>query len=233
MNFAQTYDLVINLKDLDLKKPEHQVDFYATLHNSTGKTRKICALVGAELNAQAKEVCDFAIISDDFDTVAKDKKAFKKLSNEHDFFIAQATVMPKIATAFGKILGPKGKMPNPKAGCVVPPNANLKPLVEKLKKTVKINAKTVPMIQIGIGKQDMADEEVADNIKTVYDQIVHHMPAEKNNIARILLKLTMGKHVKLDDAGKIIESENQEEPEEGKEEKKPKEKKEPTKEKSE
>tara|TARA_Y100000310_G_scaffold269548_1_gene282825 strand:- start:2595 stop:3386 length:792 start_codon:yes stop_codon:yes gene_type:complete len=223
--FPQTYDLIINLKDLDLKKPDHQLDFFANLHYSKGKPIKVAALVGAELIKQAKEVCDSAYLSDEFGEVAKDKKVLKKIASEHDFFIAQATVMPKIATSFGRVLGPKGKMPNPKAGCVVPPNANLKPLYERLQKTVRVNAKTVLMIQAGIGTEDMKDEEIADNIKTLYDQIVHHLPAEKNNIRRVLLKLTMGKPIKIDDKGNILKGEEAVE-EDSKEEKAPKVKKE-------
>lgn len=196
-NFKQTVDLIISLKNLNLKKPEEQVDFFQSLHFSSGKKKKICALVGPELIEHAKEVCEKAISVDDFDRVAKDKKSIKKIAREYDYFIAQANIMPKVAAVFGKILGPKGKMPNPKAGCVVPPNANLKILYERLQKLVKVSAKTMPMIQCIVGKEDSKDEEVADNIFTVYDGLIHHLPGGKNNIKNVFLKLTMSKPIKL------------------------------------
>src|SRR3989344_2116889 len=136
--FAQSYDLIINLKDIDLKVPEQQVELWAPLPHSTGKQTKICALVGGELAEQAKKACDFVVINDEFKLYAADKKKVKKLASECSYFIAQANIMQDIAKTFGRVLGPRGKMPNPKAGCVVPPNANLAQLVERLKKTTRV-----------------------------------------------------------------------------------------------
>ena len=196
-NFNQTIDLIITLKNLNLKKPEDQVDFFQSLHFPVGKKVKVCALVGPELIGQAKEVCDVAISVDDFDKYAKDKKAIKKIAQECDYFVAQANIMPKVAAIFGKVLGPKGKMPNPKAGCVVPPNANLKVLYSRMQKLVKLSAKVMPMIQCIVGKEDSKEEEIIDNILVVYDGLIHHLPGGKNNIKNVLLKLTMSKPVKL------------------------------------
>ena len=196
-NFNQSVDLIIALRNLDLKKPEHQVDSFITLHYPIGKTVKICALVGPELMAQAKEACDHAVSVDEFEAIEKDKKQLKKLSNEYDYFIAQANIMPKVARSFGRVLGPKGKMPNPKLGCVVPPNANLKPLVEKLQKSVRAEAKVNSMVPCTVGKEDSKDEEVVDNILTIYDNVLHHVPNGKQNIKHVYLKLTMGKPVKI------------------------------------
>lgn len=195
--FSQTYDLILTYKNLDLKKTENQIDFYTTLHNPIGKEVKICAFVDTELHEQAKNECTTAIHVDDFGKYS-DKKDLKRLADNHDFFVAQATIMPKVATAFGKVLGPRGKMPNPKAGCVVPPNANLKPLVQKLQKTVRILAKTAPMTQMVVGKEGMEEEQIIDNILTIYDQAIHHLPAGRDQIKNIYLKKTMGKPVKVD-----------------------------------
>ena len=197
-NFKQSFDLIITLKDLDLKKPDEQLDFFAQLHFTKGKKVKTCALVGPELAEHAKEACDFAIQQDEFERYQREPKSIKKLAQQYDFFIAQANVMPKIAAAFGKVLGRRGKMPNPKAGCVVPPNANLTILVEKLQKTVRVMAKTSLMIQATAGTEEMPEEQIADNIMTIYDSVIHHTSKGKNNVGKVLLKLTMSKPMKIE-----------------------------------
>ena len=151
--FKQSYELIINLRDLNLKKPEEQVEFWLQLPHDRGKQTKIAAIVGPELTTTAKNSCDLTITHEEFPKYAANKKTIKKLARTYDYFIAQANIMPDVAKTFGRVLGPLGKMPNPKAGCVVPPTANLKQLVDKLRKTIKITAKTQPSIKILIGKE--------------------------------------------------------------------------------
>ena len=188
-NFKQSLDLIINLKGLDLKKPEHQINIFVTLQHDTGKKVSVCALVGPELESKAKEVCDEVILQEKFNIFKKPE--IKKLANKHDFFIAQASVMPKIATVFGRFLGPKGKMPNPKMGGVLPPNADVKSLVGKLRRTVNLATKNESTIKCMVGKEDAGDS-VIDNILTVYSSIIQKLPNEKQNVKTVLLKLTMG-----------------------------------------
>lgn len=195
-NFKQSYDLIINLKGLDLKKQEHQIDTFITLPHSRGKKVKVCALVGPELEEQAKGICDSVILSDNFERY-KDKKGIKKIANSVDFFVAQANIMPKVANAFGRVLGPRGKMPNPKSGCIVPPNANLKPLYEKLQRTVRAAVKSAPLIQCAVGTEDMDTNDIAENALTVYNSLLQVLPNEKHNIKNMYIKLTMGKPVKI------------------------------------
>ncbi len=195
-NFKQSYDLIINLKGLDPKKPEHQVDAFITLPHSKGKKVKVCALVAAELEGQAKEIFDFTILSDNFDKY-KDKKETKKIANNFDFFIAQANIMPKVATVFGRVFGPRGKMPNPKSGGVVAPNANLKPLYEKLQRTVRATTKNAPLLQCSIGTEDMNNNDVVENALTVYNTVLPLLPNESHNVKNVYIKLTMGKPVKI------------------------------------
>ena len=195
-NFTQSIDLIINLRGLDLKKQEHQIDTFVTLPHSRGKKVKVCALVAAELAEQAKGIFDSAILSDNFEKY-KDKKEIKKIANSFDFFIAEANIMPKVATAFGRVFGPSCKMPNPKSGGVVPPNANLKPVYEKLQRTVRANAKTAPLVQCPIGTEEMNANDVAENALTVYNSLLQALPNEKHNIKSIYVKLTMGKPIKV------------------------------------
>ena len=65
-NFRQSFDLIINLKGIDNKKAEHQIDDFVELHYSKGKPTKVCALVGPELYENAKKVCDHSIRQDEF-----------------------------------------------------------------------------------------------------------------------------------------------------------------------
>lgn len=191
-NFTQTYDLIINLKGLDLKKPEHQVDIFAQLPHIRTKKTRICAMVGPELAGAAKATCDRVILPEEFPLFDKKRKIIK-LAKEFDFFIAQITIMPQIAKIFGRILGTRGKMPNPKAGCVIAPNTNLKPLIEKMQKTVRLSAKTQLSIKTTPGREDMTDDQIAENALFIYNTLIQALPEEANNIKNMKLKLTMGK----------------------------------------
>ena len=196
-NFKQTVDLVINLKGLDLKKPEHQIELFLQLPKYKGKKSKVCALVGPEMGDQAKSVMDAFLLLPDFDRYAQEKKLIRKLARENDFFVGQATLMPKIATSFGRVLGPKGKMPNPKSGCIVPPNANLKVVYEKLQSTVKISGKKAPILQTTIGNEESKEEDLMDNIKHIYNNVVNALPQGEHNIKSVFIKYTMGKPIKI------------------------------------
>ncbi|HLC81646.1 MAG TPA: 50S ribosomal protein L1, partial [Candidatus Nanoarchaeia archaeon] len=127
----------------------------------------------------------------------KDSKAQKKLAVGYDYFIAQANLMPKIAAGFGKVLGTRGKMPNPKLGCVVPPSVNLEPLVKKLNYTLRLAAKKGLNLQCVVGKEGQAEEEIIDNILAVYQAAAKNLPNEIQNIKNVSLKTTMGKPVKI------------------------------------
>jgi len=195
-NFKQSFDYIMNLKDINLKDPTQQVEFFLVVPNPV-RAKKICAIVGGELEAEAKKVCDLVITQAELDKYKKDKKLAKKLASEYDYFIAQANLMGQIAGAVGRVFGPRGKMPNPKAGCVVPPKTNLQPLYDRLQKTIKVSAKKFPVIQLTAGKEDMSDEEVVRNIVYFEDQIIHHLPKEQHNVRGSLIKMTMGKPLKL------------------------------------
>ncbi len=195
--FPQAVDLIVNLKDINLKKPEEQVEFFAELPKLLKTKNKICAIVAHDMEEEAKKVCDKVILVEDLEKYQKDKKSAKKLAEEYDFFMAQANIMGKIAGALGRVFGPRGKMPNPKAGCVFPSKASLQPIYDKLQITVKLSAKKLPIFNVKVGTIESAPEDIAENVMYLYDQIVHHLPKEKHNVKNALLKLTMSKPEKL------------------------------------
>ena len=194
-NFVQSYDVLVALKEINLKKPEEQTEFFAQLPHFPNRKQKVCALVDSHMRDDAKKVFDTVISLEEFDKY--DKKKMRTIAGQHDWFVGQANIMPKIAASWGRVLGPRGKMPNPKAGCIVPPKAPLQPLYDRLQNTVKVTAKKQPNIQVMVGKQDMSEEQLTENIQYIYDQIVHHLPKEKDNIKHTALKLTMSKPIKL------------------------------------
>ena len=205
--FPQTFDLIINLQNIDVKNPEQKVDLFVQLHYPKGKKPKVCALVGPEMEAKAKPLFDQVILKEEFPVYGKNKKAAKKLASSYDYFIAQANLMGEIATAFGKVFGPKGKMPNPKAGCVVPPTIDLKPVAARLALTTRAVTKDEPIIKTGIGTEDMKDEEIADNAHTVFSAITHALPNEIHNVRSMFLKLTMGPVVEITNKGPVFREE--------------------------
>ena len=65
-NFKQTIDLILNIRGVDLKKPDNQLDFFTTLHFQRGKKVKVCGFVGPEIAVEAKKILDGIVNVDDF-----------------------------------------------------------------------------------------------------------------------------------------------------------------------
>ncbi len=202
--FSQSVDLLINLQNLDLKKPEHKVDLYLQLPHSRGKKLKIGAFVDSQLAQKARSVFDTVITKEDFPKWNGNKKEQKKLAGSHDYFVSQVEIMAQVAAAFGKVLGARGKMPNPKAGCVVPGSIpSLEPLAAKLQNTVRLQTKNETSVKASIGIESMKDDDLAENILAVYNTLLSKLPQEKNNIKYVAIKLTMGPMIKIGEAVKI------------------------------
>src|SRR3989338_299133 len=218
--FNQTVDIIFNLKSIDLKK--NKVDGFVTFPKAI-KERKIGAFVDASLKDKAKEFCSVVVLKEEFPNY-KNKKLAKKLAKQADFFIAQVTLMPQVASIFGRFLGPKGKMPNPKIGAVIAPNADLKQVTNDLKKTFRIEAKVGNIVKTLVGKEDNSDEEIASNILLVNEALVSILPKGNENIRNVILKLSMGMPIRIgeteEEIKKRLEVKNNENKKERKSEKK-------------
>lgn len=186
--FAQTIDLIINLRAIDVKKD--QVNIIATLPNKI-KDKKVCGFLTAK-SPLVKTITEIEFQK------YKDKKEMKNLIKNYDFFIAAAPLMPKVAMAFGKSLGPAGKMPSPQLGVLMQENEDqIRKTLDKISTSLKIRMKE-PSIKLAVGKEDMADEEIIENVKSIYSAIENVLPQKKDNIRSVLLKLTMSKPIKVE-----------------------------------
>jgi len=185
--FDQTADLIINLQKFDLKKS--QINVFVSVPYKI-KEKKICAFL------ETKNKSMETITPNDFKNYS-DKKAMKKLVRGFDFFIAQASVMPKVASVFGKVLGPAGKMPSPQLGILMDVNdKTIEEAKKKINNSIKIRVKEAS-IKLAIGKKSMKDEEITENILAVYNVIMKELPKGKENIRNVELKFTMTKPEKI------------------------------------
>ncbi len=100
--------------------------------------------------------------------------------------------MALVANKLGRYLGSRGKMPNPGAGCVFLPNADLGDIKNKLQFLKRLQTKTDANIKVSVGKEDSKNELLAENIKDMYDYLLTILPEGRNNVKNLLLKLTMG-----------------------------------------
>jgi large subunit ribosomal protein L1 len=184
--FIQTVDLIVNLQKFDSRK--ESINSFIQLHH-VGE-RKICGFL-----TRRTSLVD-TIIKEDFDKF-KEEADMKKLANKYDAFIAVASLMPAIATKFGRILGPLGKMPSPQAGIIPLDNDNaVKEMLDKMKKLVRVRTKE-KSIKIAIGKESMPDKEIEENIHAAVSAIENLLPKKKENVKNIMIKFTMTKAVKL------------------------------------
>ena|SRR3989338_8948318 len=186
--FEQSIDLIINLKGIDIKR-----DNVAAVINIPNKIKdkKVCGFLSK------KSELVRTILQPDFQKY-KEKKPLKSLIKEFDFFIASAPLMPQVATAFGKVLGPSGKMPSPQLGILGKDDDSvIKQVLDRIDKSIKIRLKE-PSVKIVIGKEGMKDEQIEENIRTVFEGLVQVLPSKRDNLKSVLIKTTMGKPVKVE-----------------------------------
>lgn len=192
-NFTQSVDVIISIKDLDVNKPENRFDEEVSLPNGRGKEVKIAFIADGDLAVQAKNAgADLVITKTGLEDLGKDRKEAKKLANRHNFFVAQADMMPLVGRFLGPVLGPRKKMPKP-----VPASAKPEPIIERLQATVKVRIKDQPVIQTLIGTQDMDDELLAENVEAVLSILDRKLEKGRNQIKSMHVKTTMGPVVRV------------------------------------
>jgi len=190
-NFKQSFDLAINLKNIDLKKPENRIKTEVRLQNGLGKESKVGVIVDSLL-PQTNNIENIVVIKkDQLEGFGKNKKEAKKIAKQCRYFLAEAPLMPLVGRFLGPVLAPRNLMPLP-----IPPNANLGAMVNEKRNVLKIQLKEAPTIHVGVGTEDMDDQKIAENIDAIIKNVISKLPKGKEQVKNYVIKLTMGKPVK-------------------------------------
>lgn len=190
-NFIESMEILIGLRDVDLKKPENRFNVEVNLPNPIKKSVSVCVIADGDLAVQAQNLGLKVITKDDLSTFGNDPKAAKKLAKQYDYFVAMAPLMPLVGRFLGKALGPRGKMPRP-----IPPNARLEPIIENYKKITRARLRNNQCINARVGTLDNTDEELAANASHFLNVVVDKLPKGRMNLRHVHFKTTMGPAVK-------------------------------------
>ncbi len=193
-NFTESVDLVINLKNVDLSQPKNRINESVVLPSGRGKPTKIGVFARGDLAIKAKEAgADLLLSPEDIDKLSGDKKQIRALTRGIDFFVAEAPLMPSIGKSFGPILGPKGKMPDP-----VPSSADPVPLINRLRRTVKIRSKDRPTFHALVGSVNQGPDAIAANVEAILNTVRSRLENGTQNIGSVYVKTTMGPAVRVE-----------------------------------
>ncbi|OGD53907.1 50S ribosomal protein L1 [Candidatus Bathyarchaeota archaeon RBG_13_38_9] len=192
-NFKESLELIIKLKELDLKKPENRINQTIILPHDIGKSVKVCVIATGQLELKSKEAnADLVLGKDQLTNLGNDKKAAKKLLQEYGFFVAEAHLMPLVGKTIGPTLGPRGKMPT-----IINPDAPIADVIDQARRTIKIRVRDQPVIQCRIGVDDMSDDNLSENIQAIFSSIEGKLERGVRNISKVLIKTTMHEPVNL------------------------------------
>ena len=191
--FDATVELHIRL-GVDPRHADQQVRDVVVLPHGLGKTVRVLVFAqgdGATLARQAGA----DIVADDEETLAKIQGGW----TDFDVAIATPDLMGKVGR-LGRILGPRGLMPNPKAGTVVPPEDIARVVAEAKAGRIEFRVDKTANLHIPVGKVSFDEEKLYDNLAALMESIKKARPASAKGtyIKRVTLTTTMGPGIKID-----------------------------------
>ncbi len=191
--FRQTYELILVLKEIDVKKDADRLNMILKLPNKIeGLNNKICVIAEREVASSAQKAeADLVLRRTDLEKLQGNKRELKKLARNYKFFLVQHDLMPLVGKMLGQYLGSRGKLPQ-----VIPPNVPVEKLINDLKQSVRIRLKGQPTISCAIGKEGMDAKSIAENALTLIEEVEKRL-AGKGKIASIYLKKTMSEPIKI------------------------------------
>ena len=190
--FDETVELAIRL-GVDPRKAEQIVRGTLSLPAGTGKTNRVAVFAAGEAAQAAREA--------GADEVGADELVTKVAGGFLDFDVAIATpdMMGKVG-GLGRVLGPRGLMPNPKTGTVTMDVA--KAVTEFKGGRVEYRTDKIGNVQLRVGKVSFSRDDLVRNVQAVVDELVRVKPASAKGryLLSITVSSTMGPGVKIDPA---------------------------------
>ena len=188
--FDESVDLALKL-NIDAKKTDQNIRGSFVLPNGTGKTKRI--LVVTKTKADEAGEADYCGAEDMIEKIEKENWF------EFDTIVATPEMMPLLGK-LGKVLGPKGLMPNPKLGTVT---TNVKDAITNIKKgMVEYKNDSYGNVHMSIGKLSFSEEKLEENLRAIVNEIVKNKPTAVKGtfVKNISVSTTMGPGVKVDKA---------------------------------
>ena len=186
--FDESVDLVLKL-NIDAKKTDMNVRGSFVIPNGTGKTKKI--LVVTKTKADEASEADYCGAEDMLEKIEKENWF------DFDTIVATPEMMPLLGK-LGKVLGPKGLMPNPKLGTVT---TNVKEAISNIKKgMVEYKNDSYGNLHLTIGKLSFTEEQLEENLRAIVSEIVKNKPngVKGTFIKNISISSTMSPGIKVD-----------------------------------
>ena len=191
--FDETVELSLNL-NLDTKKSDQQLRGATVLPNGIGKTKKVLVIAKGAKATEAKDAgADYVGDTDMIDKIANESWF------DFDTLIATPDMMPALGK-IGRVLGPKGLMPNPKTGTVT---MDVKKAVEDVKKgRVEYRADSYGNVAVSIGKASFDSDKLLGNLNAFVSLILKTKPSvvKGKYVKSVTISSTMGPGVKIDEA---------------------------------
>lgn len=186
--FSESVDITINLKNIDMAQPKNRIDETILLPHGTGKMVGIAVLGKGDITTQAREAgVDLIIGPEEIERLGGEPREARQVAGKYRFFLADTGVMPQVGRFLGPRLGPRGRMPTP-----IPGGTDIRPMVERLRKSVKVRTKDKKTFHVKVGSTQMPPEQIAENIDAVLKKIEGVLEQGSMNIRSVFVKTTMG-----------------------------------------
>lgn len=188
-NFDESVDLAINL-GVDPRHADQNIRLTTSLPNGTGNDIKVLVVTQGPKEKEAKDA--------GADYVGKEfLEKLKSGWDDIDKIVATPDMMPELGK-LGKVLGPKGLMPNPKSGTVT---TDIAESVKDLKSgKIELRVEKNGIIHAQCGKSSFDNSALEENVKTVFDTIMKAKPASVKGtyFKKMTISSTMGPGIKID-----------------------------------